>query len=571
MLKRPQSRSLMFAFSLAVALMLILSACGATGTPTTSTTPTTGAPVKGGTWIDDLYEEPHSFIPNGSSETFAVLVDQSIFAPLFYGDSQGMVHPGLATEIPSIANGDVTADLKNWTIKLRPNLVWSDGQQLNADDVDFTWRLWDNKKFGAYSTVGYNLITSADVSADKLSITFHLSSPFEPFVSIWTDGGFAPLPKHVFASMAPESILKSPESLKPSVSSGPFIMSDSKPGDHFTVVKNPKYYRASEGLPYLDSIVFRIVPDLNTALKDIQAGSINSAWFLDVSNTAAYKAVTNYKLVKTPGSAGFEAMYFNFNDPVLAKNVDVRKAMSMAIDHNALITVARRGSATPLCTDHSMSFNPGYQADAACPTFDQAAANTLLDQDGWTKGADGVRSKNGQRLEFLYSTTANNPWRAADELIIQSDLKAIGIKLNIQNYPAGTFFGTVLPTGKTDKYQLAEFENTFTYDADDSPLLSCTQIPTAANTYSGGNYSFYCNHAMDPLFAQELGTTDTTVRQDAFNKIHAIELTDFPFITYYAPQDIAMAKLNVHNYTPGPMGASETVNVWTWWCDGGKC
>src|SRR6266851_537292 len=221
MVKRARPRFLTMVFSLLSVLVLVLSACG--GTPTASSTPAAGnQPVKGGTWIDDIYEEPHSFIPNGVSETFASLVDQSIYTPLFYGDSQGMIHPGLVTEIPTVANGDVTADLKNWTFKLRPNLVWSDGQPLNAADVDYTWKLWDNPKFGAYSTTGFNLIKSADVSADKLSITFHLSQPFEPFLSVWLDGLNAPMPKHVFASMAPDSILKSSENLKPSVASGPF-------------------------------------------------------------------------------------------------------------------------------------------------------------------------------------------------------------------------------------------------------------------------------------------------------------------------------------------------------------
>src|SRR5258708_10360972 len=381
MVKRARPRFLTMVFSFLSVLVLVLSGCG--GTPTASSTPAAGnQPVKGGTWIDDLYEEPHSFIPNGVSETFASLVDQSIYTPLFYGDTQGLVHPGMVTEIATVANGDVAADLKNWMFKLRPNLVWSDGQPLNADDVNFTWKLWDNPKFGAYQTTGINLIKSADVSADKLSITFHLSSGFEPFVAIWTDAlTGAPLPQHIFASMAPDAVLKSPENLKPSVASGPFMMSESKPGDHFTVVRNPKYYRASEGFPYLDSILFRSAPDRHTVLKDLQAGSINSAWFLDVSNVAAYKAVANYKLVTTPGSASFEAIDFNFNNPILAHNVDVRKAMSMAIDHNALITVARRGTATPLCTDHPSSFVPGYQAAPPFPHFYPACANTLLSHD----------------------------------------------------------------------------------------------------------------------------------------------------------------------------------------------
>ena len=568
MLKKPKPRLLTMSFSIVAVLMLLLSACGASGTPTQGGN--AGNLVKGGTFTDDLYEDVDSLITNGVSETYAVLVDQAIWAPLFYGDSKGNVHPGLASEIPTQANGDVSADLKTWTFKLRPNVVWSDGQPLNADDVNFTWKLWVNPKFGAYSTAGYNAIKSADVSADKLSITFHLSSAYEPFVALWTDGGLAPLPAHHFASMSPDSILKSPDNLKPSVVSGPFSVSESVVHDHFTFVRNPKYYLASQGYPYLDKIVFRFVTDANTILKDLQAGSIDASWFLDVQKTPAYQALSNYTLTRTSTSAGFEAIWINEKNPIL-KDVTIRKALAMAIDHNALIQTARRGAATPLCTDHPSGIVPGYQADAPCPKLDPAAANTLLDQAGWVKGADGVRAKNGQRLEFQYSTTANNAWRAADELILQQNFKAIGVKINIQNYPAGTFFGNILPQGDPNKYQLAEFEQTYTYDGDDSTDIQCNQIPTAANNYGGGNFAFYCNHALDPLLAKELGTTDTSQRQAASNQLHSIYLTDFPFITEYEPHDLAIYKNVVHNYTPGPMGSQETVNVWSWWCTNGKC
>ena len=565
MIKRPYSR-LPLAFSLLMVLVLLINACGAQGTPTTSN----GKPVKGGTFTDDLYEDVDSLIPNGVSETYAVLVDNSIWAPLFYGDSKGNVHPGLASEIPTQANGDVSADLKTWTFKLKPNLVWSDGQPLNADDVNFTWKLWDNPKFGAYSTAGYDLIKSADVSADKLSITFHLSAAYEPFISLWTDGGLAPLPAHHFASMSPDTILKSPDNLKPSVVSGPFTVSESVVHDHFTMVPNPKYYLASQGYPYLSKIVFRFVTDSNTILKDLQSGSIDASWFLDVQKTPAYQALSNYTLTRTATSSGFEAIWINENNPIL-KDVTIRKALAMAVDHNALIKTARRGAATPLCTDHPSGVVPGYQTDAPCPKFDPTAASALLQSDGWTLGADGVRTKNGKRLEFQYSTTSNNAWRAADELILQQNFKAIGVKIDIQNYPAGTFFGNILPQGDPNKYQLAEFEQTYTYDGDDATNLSCNQIPTAANNYGGGNFAFYCNHALDPLFAQEEGTTDPAKRQAAFNQLHQIYLTDFPFITEYGPLDVAVYKNVVHNYTPGPMGAQETVNVWTWWCTNGQC
>lgn len=573
MLKKPQPRFLLMSFSVLSVLILILSACGSTG-PSSSTT-SAGTPVKGGTWTDDLYEEPNSLITNASSQTFAVMVDQAIYAPLFYGDVNGIIHPGLASTIPSVANGGASADYKTWKITLRPNLKWSDGQPLDARDVDFTWKLWVNPKFTPNSTIGYNLITSTDISSDNLTITFHLKQGFGAFVQLWTDGGLAPLPVHHFQGVSPDKLLTSSDNLNPQVTSGPFKMSESKPGDHYTVVANPNYYRASEGLPYLHSVVFRIVTNQDTILKDLQAGSIDSSWFLDVTKTIAYQQLTNYKLTSNPKSTNFEAMYLDFRNPILGSDAAVRKAMAMAIDHTALIDTARRGFASPLCTDHPGGVVPGYQNGAACPKYDPAGANTLLDQAGWTtKDSNGIRHKGNQVLSFNYSTTANNLWRADDELILQQNFKAIGIQLNIQNYPASTFFGPFLskntPSGATGAqpghYDLAEFENSWTYDGDDSSLFATSQIPP-----NGFNISYYSNKQLDALFPQEQSTGDPNARQQIFNQEHAIYLTDFPFITLYAPVDLAMHKVSAHNYTPGPEGASETINIWEWWCDGGQC
>jgi peptide/nickel transport system substrate-binding protein len=156
-------------------------------------------------------------------------------------------------------------------------------------------------------------------------------------------------------------------------------------------------------------------------------------------------------------------------------------------------------------------------------------------------------------------------------LINQSNFKQIGVQLNIQYYPASTFFGTILPQGKPGTYDIGEWENSFPYDADDSSAFACSAIPSAANNFSGGNYTWYCNSKLDALFTQEQSTTDANQRQQIFNQIHQIYLTDFPFVTLYGPTDMAVVKNNTHNYVPGPTGASETVNLWTWWCDGGHC
>ncbi len=559
--KRKKVRLFLVSVSLFSTLLLLLSACGAQGTPTSQSSANAN-PVKGGTWIDDVANEPSTLIPNGSS----LLVQNALYAPPFYGDTKGQITPGIVPEIPTVQNGGISSDYKTYTFKLRPDLKWSDGQPLNADDLDFSWKLRANPKFGAYSTNGYNQIVKADVSSDKLSITFHLKQAFAPFLSAWVDGGGAPVPKHVFEKMAPESILKSKENLNPSVVSGPFKMSESVPGNHYTVVRNDNYFLASQGMPYLDKIIFRPVPNQNTVLKDLQANSITSTWFIDVSKTKAYQALQNYNFVVNPIASNFETIVFNFKNPILANNLVVRKAMAMSIDHSALIKTARLGQGSPLCTDHGAATHPGYQADAPCPKFDPAAANKMLDDAGWVKGSDGVRAKDGKRLEFKYSTTSGKPWRQADEEIIQQNFKDIGIKITIQNVPASTFFSRFMPDGQHD---LAEFEGSWPYDPDDDTLIGCDQIPRDGGP--GGNWTFYCNQDIQKLIVKEQQIADPVARQEVFNQLHQIYLTQFPFITLYSPTDPGIAKKTTHNYLPGPMGAQETANVWKWWCDGGKC
>jgi peptide/nickel transport system substrate-binding protein len=580
---RPQRRSIAgLPAALLIGLVVVVIAGGILGSLSlltrfgvlgTRNGATTLSVVRGGTWTDDFLSDAYSLLPQGVPGAAGKMVDQALYLPLFYGDAQGMIYPGAATEVPTVQNGGISADGTTWTFHLRPHLVWSDGQPYDARDVDYTWKLRANPKFvGSLFGIDPTLISSAGVSADHLMIVFHLTRANAPFLSLWVDGVQAPLPMHHFSRVAPETILKSPENLNPQVVSGPFMMAESKPGDHYTVVRNPRYYRAPEGLPYLDKVVFRVVPQ-DALLKDAQTGTIDSAWFAQVNpQVQALERLTYYTIVTAPTSASFEALWFNFHNTVLASHLEVRQAMAMAIDQQALIKLALHGFALPLCTDHPSAVHPGYRPGAAC-LFNPAAANKLLDDNGWLKGPDGIRARGGQRLEFEYSTAGNAPWRLDVEAIVQRNLRAIGIQLDIQNYPTNRFFGPFLfggqaspPTGAVaGRYDIAEWEWIFGYDPDDSSLLSCDQIPP-----NGGNTDFYCNPALDALYKQELATVDPGVRQQIFDQIHDIYLAQLPFIVLFSPTSIGMVRKGTHNYQISPMEGG-TPNIWEWWCDNGKC
>jgi ABC-type transport system substrate-binding protein len=156
--------------------------------------------------------------------------------------------------------------------------------------------------------------------------------------------------------------------------------------------------------------------------------------------------------------------------------------------------------------------------------------------------------------------------------MIQHNLQAIGIKLDIENYPFGIFLNSFLPGGKASppsgavagRYDIAESAQGFLYDADDSFLFGCNQLlPIGENT------EFYCNHALDALYQQELATVDVGARQQVFRQIHEIYLTQFPFITLYSLTSLSIVRKGTHNYLPSAL--DPFLNSWQWWCDGGKC
>ena len=377
--------------------------------------------------------------------------------------------------------------------------------------------------------------------------------------------------------MAPGHILKSPDNLNPQVTSGPFMMAESAPGNHFTLVRNPDYYQASKKLPYLDKVVLRIASQdgINT---DLRTNTIDLTTQQSLDATQDYTRLHSYSLVTPPTSVYFGALYFNFHNTVLASHPEVRQAIATAIDYQALIkyeNTPQPGVVNQQCTDHSSFYHPGFDPTAPCPIFDSTTANQLLDDNGWVRGPDGVRTKGGQRLEFEFSApiNPNNADRFTLETIIQRDLQAIGIKLVIQNYPENLFFSPFLTGGKASpptraiagRYDIAEFANNTGLDPDDSALLACDQVPP-----NGFNIDFYCNPALDTLYKQELATPDTGARQNIFEHIHLIYLTEFPFIVLFGEYDSYMVRKGTHNFQPSPLGYSDD-NIWEWWCDNGKC
>jgi peptide/nickel transport system substrate-binding protein len=538
---------------LGLLLSIALAACGPTPVTTGSNTP-----KKGGTVVDGLFEEPDSLLSNGTNETFATLVDATIWTPLVYGDPEGILHPGLLKELPTVANGDISADALHYTLKLRDGLKWSDGQPLTADDVVFTMNLWNTPAYGAKTdTVGLPFIDFSTLKAvDATTVTFSLKQVFVPIINAQlADPALAPMPKHIFGTLDPASILKSTENFSPTVSSGPFKISDRVKGDHINVVRNPNYYQAAQGYPYLDGINFKIIPDASTILTALQSGSLDTSWFLDITKQASYKALQGYTYHTEKQPATYENIIFNLHDPTLA-DLQVRKAISMSLDMDTVIAQVLKGTGQRTCDEDVGTF--AHDASVTCYKLDPTGAKAVLTADGYTMGSDGYFQKNGKDLELTWGTTANNARREQGEQIFQQNLKDVGIKIDIKNYPADAWFGTILPSGQ---YQIGEFANSLGYDPDNASTWQCNQ--TAAQ--GGANWSYYCNPAVDAALKTEETNPDQNARIAAFKIFHQALLTDIPVVYLYGYGQQGIARNTIHNYVLSANGPSETWNVWTWW------
>jgi peptide/nickel transport system substrate-binding protein len=543
--------------ALGMLVVLVLSGCG----PSTSA-PASSGPTKGGVLIDGLFEEPDTLMSGITNETYAVMVDDALWAPLWVGDDHGVPQPQLATNFPSVSNGGISADGKTITIHLKPNLKWSDGQPLTSADVAYTLQLYQDKAYGLKDSLDVGNIASV-ATPDPSTVAITLKSVEPPFLNVGMvdPGSFNPMPQHIYGSMSTADVAKV---FTPMVTSGPFMFKsegDHVKGDHITLFRNPNYFQASAGLPYLDEVIFKIIPNTNTVLTALQSGSIDTSWFLSVTNLDAYRAIQGYTQVQDTIPVTWELLGFNETNPILADPV-VRQVIAGSIKFDDILAILK-GTAARTCDDAVGTF--GHDAQLTCyAPMDATTAGNNLTQDGWVMGSDGVRHKGGKALEVRYTTTANNARRSETQAIIKQDLAPLGIKIDIVNQEATQYFGTTLYNYSA--YDIYEFASNAGYDPDDHTLFACNQF---TNVPGGSNDSHYCNKQVDAQYQIELSNPDQNARKQAFTAIHQLIIQDLPVVWLYSYPDLAIHKNTVHNYKTAATG--ETWNIFEWWCSAGKC
>jgi peptide/nickel transport system substrate-binding protein len=487
---------------------------------------------------------------SGSTLTLSVIGIPATIDPITVQDVPGadldsLIYDGLVMVAPNLSavpdlatKWSVSKDGKTWTFWLNPKATWQDGQPVTAADVEWTYQQYANPANGAPGQSYFQPISGYTI-VNPHEIEIHLSHPFGPF--LLGVGPAAILPKHVLDKYKPGNDLNNaPELNQHPVGSGPYILTTIKQGDYYQLKANPNYFL---GKPKVQTIIYKIVSDQNTAVAQLKTGELDYAGVpaQDVPAVQGSPGITLYKFPQM----SYTYIGFNFKDPIF-KNPLTRLAMYYAIDRQAIVKNILHGYgqvANGIVPPISWAYDPHLKNIP----YDPNMAKKLLAQAGWKRGGDGILydPKTGEKLAFDLGTNAGNPVRAQIAQVVQAELAKVGIQLKISSIEWNTFINDYLLTGR---YQTVLIGWLLTADPDQSTIFESDMI-----NGKGQNFGYYSDPIVDKYTQAELNTSDQNARQLDMWAIQEEMQKNPPYIFLFYPDAVVGTSARFGGYQPNPV------------------
>ncbi len=558
--------------TLLLLLSMVVAACG-NNPPGNGSTPTNQQtynyktpPNKGGTVLFSDWQFPSSTNLWFNTDVVGVEVASALWGAPLAATSDGKLIPDELTEVPSVQNGDVSKDGLTVTMKINPNLKWSDGQPITADDFIYWWTVNEDPASGAASTSGFDQIDTL-TATDSHTLVLHYKQIFAPFLFFLPNAA----PKHAWSSIANKDLQNTQSvNLTPNITSGPYVVQDYASGQSFTMVPN-KYYTSTKLHPaVLDKVVFKGYQSKDALIAGYQAGETDHAEDFTLGDLEKLNSLPGLQI--SPGVA-YEHMDFNLNKPYL-QDVNVRKAIFQAIDRCQIIqSLLSQPCDKLILNDLEPCPHPDCAPNIQGYTFDLNAAKQDMQAAGWdcSKAPTTPCTKDGQPFPTLQLvTTSGNTLRQNNLEIIKDDLAKLGIPSSLDGgfFPNTTLFadyasGGILATGK---YDLALFGYVEGLDSDGNLYFAfhSSQIPTADNP-AGQNFEHLSDPHLDDLLTQARSTVDQQKRSDLYKQAQQYMIQQALELPLYQKPNITLTDSHVGNYFPNPFSAGNEWNIGEWY------
>ena len=475
-------------------------------------------------------------------------IESCVVEGLVTNDEQMRVVPLLAEEIPTIENKGVVLRPDGGmdvTWKLRPGVTWHDGTPHTSADVKFTVDAINKGDWKPESVDGFDRIAGVD-TPDSLTAVVHYRELYAPYQLQFVRGT---LPRHLLAG---RDLNTANDYNRAPLGTGPYRVKEWKTGEYVLLEAVPRYWRTG-GPPKIRQLLFRFLTNTTTRINLLKSGEVHLVALVPWDQVRALERVPAVRLNTVVGN-GYEHVTMNQRHFPAFADVRVRRALAHAVDRDLLVQTILDGR-VEVVNGPIQPLSPAYEADVPRYAYDTAAANRLLEDAGWRRGADGVRVKDGQRFAFTLITQSGFAIRENVAQSLQQAFRAVGVDMQVRLLD-GTSISSVWFKGEFDAmlhwWQMgADPELTLFFAHDRTP-------PAGRNI----------NYVNDTTLSALLYASDRAIEPERRNTLlrsaqrRIAELA--PEIVLYNTAKVDAVPATLKGFTGNPTNAGPFWNVHAW-------
>ncbi|WP_080847223.1 peptide-binding protein [Cytobacillus gottheilii] len=542
--------------SLLLVFSMFLAACSGGGNEATDTEPEeepeapaepSGEPVQGGDLIIGSTGSPTMFNGLYSSDASSSDIEGMIFDGLIGSDLEfnPVTDGGLAESVEAAEDG------LTYTVTITQDATFHDGEPLTADDVVFTYNIPLSEEYDGPRKSYFEAVESVE-KVDDYTIKFNMSKVDAQFPVVGLSFGI--LPEHILGEVPIPELGEHEFNTKNPIGSGPFKFEEWRDGEYVKVVANEDYW---DGRPYLDSVTYKIVPDANAMLAQLQAGDVHYYAGVAQPDVPTVESFADAAGLRLESGLALSYTFLGLNQRMeMFQDVSVRQAITHAIDREAIVENVMAGFGEVAHVPES-PLSWAYNPDVPKFEYDVEKAKQMLADAGWTPGDDGILEKDGERFSFEVKTNQGNKVREDIVVILQQQLKEVGIEIVPQIVEFSSLIADIDPG-------VWNFEGivlgwSLGTDPDPSGIFHTKEIE------AGLNFTGYSNPDLDVLMDQSLQELDKDARKDQIGQVQQGLAEDQAYTFLYYPEEFRALPANLQGYEFH--AKNQLYNINKWWLE----
>ncbi len=419
---------------------------------------------------------------------------------------------------PGIATWE-TPDDRTYIFHIKEGITFSNGDELTAEDVKYTFESILDPEFGAPNRENYSLIESIEV-IDNHTIQFTLEEPYGPIIQYLSNSYTGIVPKNYIESLEdPEEFSYQP------IGSGPYVLEEWNPGENMKLRARPDYW---EGPVNIETVTIRANPEDSVRLMQLRSGDVHIADRIPLGEIESLQEDERFNIITTP-PPGFEFIGFNLNQEPF-DNHKVRQAFSYAVDRQAIAEFIFFGFTEPAygpIPPSLWAYNPEVED---VYSYNPEKAKELLAEAGYEEGLSVTLQFSGRWQEPQYTQ------------VVQQQLAEIGVEVELVQREWGSHLDDLFNRNFGDMYVLAW---TPVWDPDQVMFRSFS----TDNDFNWGGYS---NPRVDELLVKGRNTLDLDERREIYQEAQLLVVKDAPYLFLHLnPYHLAISD-DLENFDVGP-------------------